>query len=452
MKSFANPLVIGVAAFGASARAQYQYSNGTVTTGGQNSYQSSGPVYSGGGGSGPVYSSGSGPVYSSAAPPPQSSTTTCIVTNGQTITITIPCPSTTATYVPPPTSVPPVGQTCPYAFVASCAYLCPNGAGGVNVCSATGGYGCTACPGAPATSTPPPATSPPPPAPTNAVCPAASAFTASCAYLCPTGTGGALVCAAASGYGCTACPVPVQSSNPPPPVTTTPPPPVTTPPPATSPPPPAPTNAVCPAASAFTASCAYLCPTGAGGALVCAAASGYGCTACPVPVQSSNPPPPATSTTPPPPPTNAVCPAASAFVASCAYLCPTGASGSLVCAASSGAGCTPCPTPVVTSNPPPPTTLSTSPAPPPVTTHPVTPNASCPAASAFVASCAYLCPTGANGALVCSASSSGYGCTACPRPTTTSPIAPPPSQTGAASTLKVGGSAFFALVAFLFAF
>ncbi|KAK6337644.1 hypothetical protein TWF730_003039 [Orbilia blumenaviensis] len=133
MKSFTKPLLFGVLAVGVSANGYgNDYSAPAVNT----PCTTATPVT-------PQY-------QTSEAPPP-------------------PVYTAPTTVVPPPASSAPPEVTCPYTFIASCAYLC-KGSNGVAYCSASdatnaGSYTtCTACPGAPAPSTsvvPPPYTPPP---------------------------------------------------------------------------------------------------------------------------------------------------------------------------------------------------------------------------------------------------------------------------------------------------
>lgn len=232
MKSFTKPLLFGVLAVGVSANGYgNDYNPPAVNT----PCSTATPVT-------PQYQT------SEVLPPP--------VYTAPTVVVPPPSYSTPA---PPASSAPPE-VTCPYTYIASCAYLC-KGSNGVAYCSASdvtnaGTYAsCTACPGAPAPSTetsvvpppytPPPQTEPssvpppytppphtepspvppttletvPAPSPTpEATCP--YTYTVSCAYLCKGGAEHVAYCSdkdVSSDYGkisCSACPgAPVPPPN-----------------------------------------------------------------------------------------------------------------------------------------------------------------------------------------------------------------------------------------------
>ncbi|KAK6526193.1 hypothetical protein TWF281_011228 [Arthrobotrys megalospora] len=416
MKSFASPLILGVAAFGAAAQAN---ANG----------------------------------YDEYNPGP-SSTVVTYVTEGVIVTVTVPCTTSTVPAPPPPVYTPPAancpakynadcawlcseggGKVCakaPYdgkctacpdescpaadAYNADCAFLCATAHGGPKYCSATGGENCAAC------ATPPP----PPPPPSDAtcpakytpgcawlcpgsegakvcvaapdsekcnacpdeVCPAAESYNAECAYLCSTPHGGPKYCSATAGETCAACPAPPP---PPPPTTYAPPPPppttfYTVPAPSSSapPPPPPPADATCPAK--YTPGCAWLCP-GAEGAKVCAATpDSEKCDACP----------------------DETCPAY--YDAACAYVCATPHGGPKFCSATGGDACAECPGKPTTPTyvPPPPVYNTTVPPPPPV---PTAPADSCPAK--YNPECGWIC-NGSNGGTVCAKAPTDEKCKACP--------------------------------------
>lgn len=498
MKSFVNPLILGVAAFGAAAQA-----NG----------------------------------YDDNPAPAPSSTVVTYVTEGVIVTVTVPCTTSTVpepspVYTPPAATCPGKynadcawlcseggGQVCakaPYdgkctacpdescpaaeAYNADCAFLCATAHGGPKFCSATGGENCAACP------SPPPPPPPPPPADScpakynaecgwicndqggtvcanapydgkckacpDESCPAAEAYNAECAYLCATAHGGPKYCSATGGDACAACPAP------PPPTTYAPPPTTfyTVPAPSSSappPPPPPPADATCPVK--YTPGCAWLCPS-AEGAKVCAATpDSENCAACP----------------------DETCPAY--YDAACAYVCSTPHGGPKYCSSTGGDACSECPgkptTPTYVQPPVYPTANTTIPPPvypTPDTTVPTTPvptvpaDAVCPAR--YTPGCAWLCPN-SSGAKVCVAVPDDQKCEACPdescpatpdascayvcatphggpkfcsatggdacapcahnETTPTNPI-PEPTYSSGASAMQLGAS-FFGLIAFFFA-
>ncbi|KAF3277886.1 hypothetical protein TWF132_001352 [Orbilia oligospora] len=496
MKSFASPLILGVAAFSAAAQAS--------------GYDDYNPV------------------------PAPSSTVVTYVTEGVIVTVTVPCttstvPEPTPVYTPPAAVCPLKykvdcawlcseggGQACATAprddgkctacpsefcpaadaYNADCAFLCATAHGGPKFCSAAGGENCEACP-SPPPPTPPPADSCPPKynadcgwicseqggtlcskAPVDGKCkacpdescPAAEAYNAECAFLCATAHGGPKFCSATGGENCAACPAP------PPPTTYAPPPPTTMyTVPATSssatPPSPPPVDATCPAK--YTPGCAWLCPSTAGAKVCAAEPDSEKCAACP----------------------DETCPAY--YDASCGYTCSTPHGGPKYCSDAGGENCSECPGkpttptyapppvyPVTNTTIPPvaePTTYTPISTPPPAPVDAVCPtkyapgcawlcpnssgvktclavpdsqkceacpDESCPITSD--ASCAYICSTAHGGPKFCSATS-GDACAPCGNKTTPTISLPQPTYSSGASILQLSTS-FFGLVAFFLAF